>query len=96
MKACPDLKTVIDLTATARYYKPEDLEERGIQHVKISAGGGGQVGARYIDFPKFLFQVPSEDVVGRFFQAVDNFLDNRIDENDLLGVHCTHGLNRSI
>ena len=63
-----------------RYYRPQDMKERGIGHVKLSCGGGGQV--------------PSEEVVARFNTTVDTFKATR-GEEELLGVHCTHGVNRS-
>ena len=43
VKACPDLKMVIDLTNTNKYYMPRELERKGINHVKILTPGGGNV-----------------------------------------------------
>ena len=43
---------------------------------------------------RFFFQVPGEHVVGNFFVIVDKFLESS-EEGQVLGIHCTHGLNRS-
>ena len=32
VEQCPDLRTVIDLTATDRYYRQAELEERAVNH----------------------------------------------------------------
>ena len=71
----PNLRLVIDLTATYKYYRPKDLT---VKHVKILTEGR---------------VVPSNDVVSRFFTAVDEALLEK--EDALIGVHCTHGLNRT-
>ena len=42
------------------------------------------------------YQVPSEQLVTKFCRAVKEFEEQRAGESDLLGVHCTHGLNRSV
>lgn len=38
--------------------------------------------------------MPGENVVAEFFSKVDEFLQKR-EDGQILGVHCTHGLNRS-
>ena len=38
--------------------------------------------------------MPGEHVVGNFFVMVDKFLESS-EEGHVLGIHCTHGLNRS-
>jgi len=78
--ACPQLAMIIDLTHTDRYYSPAELQERGIDHFKLTVGGGGKL--------------PAENVVANFFSKVDEFMQNR-QEGQILGVHCTHGLNRT-
>ena len=41
-----------------------------------------------------IFQLPSDDEMDKFYDAVDDFLAGRASESHMLGVHCTHGLNR--
>lgn len=82
MDRFPNLGMVIDLTQTgnaSRYYEPTDLEENGIKHVKISIRGGGYV--------------PESSQVEEFINLVDDFRSNN--RSKLIGVHCTHGLNRT-
>merc|ERR1712004_476662 len=79
-EACPKLTMVIDMTDTDRYYSPEELKDLGVGHQKLRVPGGGQV--------------PNEHVVGNFFAIVDKFLESS-EEGQFLGIHCTHGLNRS-
>ncbi|XP_077556411.1 RNA/RNP complex-1-interacting phosphatase homolog [Haemaphysalis longicornis] len=74
------LGLVIDLTCTDRYYDPTNIKQCGIVHAKIMCVGQ---------------QVPSESVVYQFFQAVDAFLMNPANDGKLIGVHCTHGVNRT-
>ncbi|KAH7966750.1 hypothetical protein HPB49_019192 [Dermacentor silvarum] len=74
------LGLVIDLTCTNRYYDPESLVSRGILHAKIMCVGQ---------------QIPSEGVVNEFFRAVDAFVANPANDGKLIGVHCTHGVNRT-
>ncbi|KAJ8347067.1 hypothetical protein SKAU_G00284680 [Synaphobranchus kaupii] len=73
------LGLVIDLTFTTRYYKPEDLPE-GVQYLKIFTAG---------------HSVPSDPTILSFKRAVSRFLRENEDNDKLIGVHCTHGLNRT-
>jgi atypical dual specificity phosphatase len=75
----PSLELIIDLTNTSKYYTPYELV--GLQHEKVTCTGQ---------------QVPNADVQSRFFEVVDSFLQS--DESrrgGLIGVHCTHGVNRT-
>ncbi|KAL4709446.1 hypothetical protein ACJJTC_019743 [Scirpophaga incertulas] len=74
----PKLGAVIDLTNTARYYSPKELEGAGILHKKIFMPGR---------------ILPPQDIVTEFMNAVDDFLGRGCDS--LIGIHCTHGLNRT-
>ncbi|XP_008145661.1 RNA/RNP complex-1-interacting phosphatase isoform X1 [Eptesicus fuscus] len=74
-----ELGLIIDLTYTHRYYKPEDLPET-IPYLKIYTIG---------------HQVPDDDTVLKFKCAVNGFLKENKDNDRLIGVHCTHGLNRT-
>ncbi|XP_025743387.1 RNA/RNP complex-1-interacting phosphatase-like [Callorhinus ursinus] len=74
-----ELGLIIDLTYTYCYYKPEDLPET-IPYLKIYTIG---------------HQVPDDDTVFKFKYAVNEFLKENKDNDKLIGVHCTHGLNRT-
>ncbi|KAK8758164.1 hypothetical protein V5799_004204 [Amblyomma americanum] len=74
------LGLVIDLTCTDRYYDPVALVSRGVNHAKIMCAGQ---------------QIPSADVVNDFFRAVDAFVMDPANDGKLIGVHCTHGVNRT-
>ncbi|CAI4224688.1 unnamed protein product [Auanema sp. JU1783] len=74
------LGCVIDLTDTDRYYDKKDVEGLCIQYTKINCPGRGFI--------------ESEDHVEDFFQSVEDFLQNAEDAECLIGVHCTHGVNR--
>ena len=71
----PDLKLIIDLTNTNKYYHPRQCEELGLIHRKIFVPG---------------HVVPNKKIVEEFFSAV-----TECPEPSLIGVHCTHGLNRT-
>ncbi|XP_047637716.1 RNA/RNP complex-1-interacting phosphatase isoform X1 [Phacochoerus africanus] len=73
------LGLIIDLTYTRRYYKPEDLPET-IRYLKIYTVG---------------HHVPDDKTIFKFKCAVDGFLKENKDNDRLIGVHCTHGLNRT-
>ncbi|KAM8786447.1 RNA/RNP complex-1-interacting phosphatase [Rhynchonycteris naso] len=74
-----ELGLIIDLTYTHRYYKPEDLPET-IPYLKIYTIG---------------HQVPDGNTISKFICAVKGFLKENKDNDRLIGVHCTHGLNRT-
>uniref|UniRef100_T1IQI5 Uncharacterized protein n=1 Tax=Strigamia maritima TaxID=126957 RepID=T1IQI5_STRMM len=74
------LGLIIDLTNTNRYYNAVDLQKWNIQYSKI-----------YVEGKK----VPNSFIVNQFFTVVDDFLQNRSNKGKLIGVHCTHGLNRT-
>uniref|UniRef100_A0A182YB21 Uncharacterized protein n=1 Tax=Anopheles stephensi TaxID=30069 RepID=A0A182YB21_ANOST len=74
------LGLVIDLTNTRRYYNPSDFISEGIDHVQVSIPGK---------------VVPQEHLVRRFIDVVNTYLDDPTTEGKLIGVHCTHGLNRT-
>ncbi|KDR23270.1 RNA/RNP complex-1-interacting phosphatase isoform X2 [Zootermopsis nevadensis] len=80
MERCPNLGLVVDLTNTNRYYNGQIFRSRGIQYKKIYCPGQ---------------RVPSTRILKEFFSAVDAFLDESRDSDSLMGVHCTHGLNRT-
>ncbi|KAG7231415.1 hypothetical protein INR49_011956 [Caranx melampygus] len=74
-----ELGQIIDLTFTTRYYNLKDLPE-SLMFVKIFTAG---------------HEVPSDDTILNFKRAVRRFLRDNADNDKLIGVHCTHGLNRT-
>ncbi|XP_072793611.1 RNA/RNP complex-1-interacting phosphatase isoform X3 [Vicugna pacos] len=74
-----ELGLIIDLTYTCRYYKPEDLPET-VPYLKIYTVG---------------HQIPDDGTIFKFKCAVNGFLKENEDNDRLIGVHCTHGLNRT-
>ncbi|XP_069023195.1 RNA/RNP complex-1-interacting phosphatase-like [Embiotoca jacksoni] len=74
-----DLGLIIDLTFTTRYYRLQDIP-RSLLCVKIFTAG---------------HDVPSDDKILSFKRTVRRFLRDNEDNDKLIGVHCTHGLNRT-
>lgn len=79
VQAFPRLKYVIDLTNTNRYYDKQELIDSGITYKKLWVLG---------------HEVPSEEVVNQFFEFMNEFTSTS-GEEDIIGVHCTHGINRT-
>ncbi|XP_052773369.1 mRNA-capping enzyme-like [Mya arenaria] len=73
------LGLIIDLTFTTRYYQPQEFVNKGVQYEKIFVPG---------------HIIPAKKIIKKFFTAVDNFLE-KSDKDHLIGVHCTHGVNRT-
>ncbi|GJQ88114.1 hypothetical protein Trydic_g13122 [Trypoxylus dichotomus] len=85
LKYQPKIKLIIDLTNTdsGRYYDAEKFSKNGVRIEKIKCVGGPT-------------QVPSVFAVEKFIDIVNEFLGNpEVDPESLVGVHCTHGLNRT-
>ncbi|XP_029921422.1 RNA/RNP complex-1-interacting phosphatase-like [Myripristis murdjan] len=74
-----ELGLIIDLTFTTRYYKLEDLPD-SLMCVKIFTAG---------------HEIPSDATILSFKRAVHRFLQDNADNDKLIGIHCTHGLNRT-
>ncbi|XP_076029053.1 uncharacterized protein LOC143017897 isoform X2 [Oratosquilla oratoria] len=77
---CTRLGLVLDLTNTDRYYDPEEFRRNGIEHVKLKTEG---------------HIIPKTESFKMFSRAVEKFLEKNKENNKLIGVHCTHGLNRT-
>ncbi|CAF1061210.1 unnamed protein product [Adineta ricciae] len=71
---------IIDLTDTDRYYDYRDVEDMDIEYCKIRVPG-------HQDVP--------EHSCRKFFRVVDSFLRDNRHNDKLIGIHCTHGINRS-
>ncbi|KAM9516623.1 RNA/RNP complex-1-interacting phosphatase [Guaruba guarouba] len=74
-----ELGLIIDLTYTTRYYRPEELPA-SVFYSKILTMG---------------HQIPNRHAVSQFKYVVKQFLRDNRNNNKLIGVHCTHGLNRT-
>lgn len=75
------LGLVLDLTDTDRYYDKRDIEGMCVAYEKINCPGRGFV--------------ERDDLVDSFNSVVDNFLEANADNDLVIGVHCTNGVNRS-
>ncbi|KAK5618645.1 hypothetical protein CRENBAI_014607 [Crenichthys baileyi] len=74
-----ELGLIIDLTFTTRYYKLQDVPQ-SLMVIKILTAG---------------HEVPNDNTILSFKCAVHKFLRDNKDNDKLIGVHCTHGLNRT-
>ncbi|PIO72064.1 dual specificity phosphatase, catalytic domain protein [Teladorsagia circumcincta] len=75
------LGMVVDLTDTDRYYDKDEIEGMCIQYQKINCPGRGFV--------------ERTECVAEFNKAIQDYIDRSDDEEALIGVHCTNGVNRS-
>ena len=71
---------IIDLTCTDRYYDKVLFERMGIQHQKLGCVG---------------HDIPSHQIFKKFIRLVEDFLIANSNNGKLIGVHCTHGVNRT-
>lgn len=78
-KDSQELGLIIDLTFTTRYYNIQDVPE-SLVFLKIFTKG---------------HEVPSDKTIMSFKRAVHQFLRDNAENDKLIGVHCTHGLNRT-
>lgn len=69
----------IDLTNTNRFYNRADVEDNGCQYVKLQCRGHGET--------------PTREQTNAFIEIVEEF--NRDHPMEIVGVHCTHGFNRT-
>ncbi|XP_066062498.1 RNA/RNP complex-1-interacting phosphatase isoform X2 [Chamaea fasciata] len=74
-----ELGLIIDLTYTTRYYGREELPPT-LRYSKILTMG---------------HEIPNRKTILRFKYVVKRFLTHNKDNDKLIGVHCTHGLNRT-
>ncbi|XP_052661276.1 RNA/RNP complex-1-interacting phosphatase isoform X3 [Harpia harpyja] len=74
-----ELGLIIDLTYTTRYYGPEELPAT-LCYSKILTMG---------------HEIPNRHTIFQFKCVVKKFLRDNKDNDKLIGVHCTHGLNRT-
>lgn len=69
----------VDLTNTSRFYDKDVIEERKIAYCKIACRGHGQC--------------PSEEHTAEFIKVCQQFISRY--PLCIIGVHCTHGFNRT-
>lgn len=69
----------IDLTNTNRFYDRGEIEDNGCQYVKLQCRGHGET--------------PTKEQTSSFIEIVDEF--NKDHPLEVVGVHCTHGFNRT-
>ncbi|CAH2253450.1 jg6414 [Pararge aegeria aegeria] len=69
----------IDLTYTSRFYDKAEIEKRDCKYVKVQCRGHGET--------------PSLEQTQKFIKVVSSFINKKPDE--IIGVHCTHGFNRT-
>uniref|UniRef100_A0A1A7Z4H8 RNA/RNP complex-1-interacting phosphatase n=1 Tax=Iconisemion striatum TaxID=60296 RepID=A0A1A7Z4H8_9TELE len=74
-----ELGLIIDLTFTTRYYRLQDVPQ-SLLFVKIFTAG---------------HDVPNDHTILSFKRTVHRFLRDNKDNDKLIGVHCTHGVNRT-
>ncbi|XP_033991535.1 mRNA-capping enzyme [Trematomus bernacchii] len=70
---------LVDLTNTTRFYDRNDIEKEGIKYVKLSCRGHGES--------------PSKETTTSFITLCENFIEKN--PTEIIGVHCTHGFNRT-
>ncbi|XP_054871890.1 mRNA-capping enzyme isoform X2 [Amphiprion ocellaris] len=70
---------LVDLTNTTRFYDRNDIEKEGIKYVKLQCKGHGEC--------------PSKETTAMFIRLCEHFIEKN--PTELIGVHCTHGFNRT-
>ncbi|XP_061479287.1 mRNA-capping enzyme isoform X4 [Rhineura floridana] len=70
---------LIDLTNTTRFYDRNDIEKDGITYIKLQCKGHGEC--------------PTADNTETFIRVCEHFSNKN--PTELIGVHCTHGFNRT-
>ncbi|XP_068609681.1 mRNA-capping enzyme isoform X2 [Brachionichthys hirsutus] len=70
---------LVDLTNTTRFYERNEIEKEGINYVKLQCKGHGEC--------------PTKETTAMFIRICENFMQKN--STDLIGVHCTHGFNRT-
>jgi len=69
----------VDLTNTSRFYDKRFIEEQGCKYVKLQCRGHGET--------------PPQEAVQAFINICRKFIQQN--PLEIVGVHCTHGFNRS-
>nr|CAD7586672.1 unnamed protein product [Timema genevievae] len=69
----------IDLTNTSRFYDKAEVESENCRYLKLQCRGHGET--------------PSEEQTRTFIHICQKFIAQH--PSDIIGVHCTHGFNRT-
>ncbi|KAG5340957.1 PTP5 phosphatase, partial [Acromyrmex heyeri] len=101
LETFPHLKYIIDLTNTCRYYDKKEFTNAGVKYEKIAIPGRKIPTMDIIKNCKIKLQslmLPKVKIFAlfpcRFFKVMDDFTST-CGEDELVGVHCTHGVNRT-
>ncbi|KAG7266881.1 hypothetical protein CRUP_027944 [Coryphaenoides rupestris] len=70
---------LVDLTNTTRFYERSDIEKDGVKYLKLPCKGHGES--------------PSKETTDMFIRLCAHFIEKN--PTELIGVHCTHGFNRT-
>ncbi|XP_067933947.1 mRNA-capping enzyme-like [Watersipora subatra] len=70
---------IIDLTNTTRFYNKNEVEDMGCKYVKLQCRGHGET--------------PDTAQTALFIDVVDKFIKQK--PLEVIGIHCTHGFNRT-
>lgn len=70
---------LVDLTNTSRFYDRNDIEKEGTKYVKLQCEGHGEC--------------PTAEITETFIRLCEQFHEGN--PSELIGVHCTHGFNRT-
>lgn len=70
---------IVDLTNTSRFYDKTEVEKQEAKYVKLQCRGHGEA--------------PSTEQTRTFIQICNNFSVQH--PQDIIGIHCTHGFNRT-
>ncbi|XP_063089271.1 mRNA-capping enzyme isoform X3 [Cavia porcellus] len=73
------MSLLVDLTNTSRFYDRHDIEKEGIKYIKLQCKGHGEC--------------PTTENTETFIRLCERF--NERNPPELIGVHCTHGFNRT-
>ncbi|XP_040596356.1 mRNA-capping enzyme isoform X4 [Mesocricetus auratus] len=73
------MSLLVDLTNTSRFYDRSDIEKEGIKYIKLQCKGHGEC--------------PTTENTETFIRLCERF--NERSPPELIGVHCTHGFNRT-
>ncbi|XP_028636732.1 mRNA-capping enzyme isoform X1 [Grammomys surdaster] len=73
------MSLLVDLTNTSRFYDRNDIEKEGIKYIKLQCKGHGEC--------------PTTENTETFIRLCEKF--NERSPPELIGVHCTHGFNRT-
>ncbi|XP_059587893.1 mRNA-capping enzyme isoform X2 [Alligator mississippiensis] len=70
---------LVDLTNTTRFYDRNDIEKEGIKYIKLQCKGHEEC--------------PTPENTKTFIRVCEHFSEKN--PSELIGVHCTHGFNRT-